>query len=50
MLGKHPVNWSKLLGRFQNVFTTFFDVYMFGMSFYVTSGTKKSDIIFIIVF
>ena len=35
------VNWPKLLGPFQNVFTTFFDVYVFGMSFYIISGTKK---------
>ena len=24
----------------------FFNMYMFGMSFYIISGTKKSDIIF----
>jgi len=26
----------------RNVFITFFDVYVFGMSFYITSCTKKS--------
>ena len=31
-----PVNWPKLLGPFQNVFsfTPFFDVYLFGVSFF----------------
>ena len=38
-----PVTWPKLLGPFQNVLPSFFDVYIFGMSFYITSGTKKSD-------
>ena len=43
--GNLPVNWPKLLRPFLNVVTTFFDVYMFGMSFFNTSSTKKSDII-----
>ena len=43
--GNFPVSWPKLLGPFQNLFTTFFDVYMLGMLFYITSGTKKLDII-----
>ena len=43
-----PVNCPKLLGAFQNVFfLIFFDVYVIGMSFYITSDTKKSDIIFL---
>ena len=43
--GNLPVNSPKLLGPFQNSFT-FFDVYMFRMSFSITSGTKKSDVNF----
>ena len=30
--------------------TACFDVYMFGMSFYITSGVKKSNINFSVVF
>ena len=40
------VNWSKLLGPFQNGFTTFF-MCVFGMLFHITSSKKKSDIIFL---
>ena len=43
-IGNLPVIWPKLIGPFQNVFTNFFNV--FGMSFYITSGIKKSDINF----
>ena len=42
-----PVNWPKLLGPFSQ---HFFDVYVFGMSFYTTYATKKSDINFILSF
>ena len=41
-VGNFPFNWPKLLGPFQNIFITFFYVYVFG----IISGTKKSDIIF----
>ena len=37
-----PVNWRKILGPFQNVFTIFFDMYTFGMSFYIISSINKS--------
>ena len=37
--GNLPVNWSKLLGPLQNSVTT---IYVFGMSLYITRGTKKS--------
>ena len=39
------VNWPRLLGPFQNGFTTFFDVYVFGMSFCIIPAKTKSDII-----
>jgi len=38
------VNWPKLLQRFQNVLRPFY-AFIFGMSFYITSRKKKSDII-----
>ena len=41
--------WPKLLGAFQNSFTTFY-VYMSGMLFYITSATKNQILIFLIVF
>jgi len=28
------------------IFTNFFNLYVFGMLFYITCGTKKADIIF----
>ena len=40
-------NWPKLLGPFITVLPPVFDVYMFRMSFYIISVTKKSDIIFV---
>ena len=40
-IGNLLVNWPKLLGPFQNSITVFFDVYVFGMSFYITSSTNK---------
>ena len=48
VVGKLPVKWPKLLGPFQNFLSSFFDV--FGMSFYTTFGTKKSDSILKMVF
>ena len=48
--GDLPVNWPNLLGPFQNILTTFFNVYVFRMSLYMTSSKKKSDINFLIVF
>ena len=48
--GNTLVNWPTFLGPFQNSFTTFFNVYMFGMSFYITSSIKKLHINFFIVF
>ena len=48
MVGNLPVNWPKLLRLIQNVFTPLFDMHMFRMSFYITSGASR--IFFFIVF
>ena len=43
IIGNLPVNLPKLLGPFQKNVPPIFDVYMFGVSFYITSSTKKSE-------
>ena len=42
--GNLPVNWPKLFVPFTTDVPPVFDLYMFGMSFYIISVTKNSDI------
>ena len=37
-----PVNWLHYQGLFKTVYHIFY-VHVFGMSFYISSGPKKSD-------
>jgi len=41
VLGNLPVNWPKLVRLFQNGLTKYFDMYVFGMSFYIIFDTNK---------
>ena len=47
-MGNLILNWPKLLRPFKNVFSPYIDVYVFAVCYYITSGTKKSDFVFVL--